>query len=365
MVADAALPRLIDQTRDSIRAWLASLGEEAYRAEQIHRGILRLTPISQMSDLPRGLRVSLAEAFTEGYPVPARWIEGEGEGADRFLFTLPDGEAVESVRIGPLEDYTACLSTQVGCGLRCAFCASGKFGLTRNLSVGEIVGQVLALRAQTATATGLEGWPSRLVYMGMGEPFQNYSAVLESIKRLTDPTGPGLGARRITLSTAGMVPEIYRFAEEGLQVGLAVSLHAPNSELRRSLMPIEEIYPLKTLLRACQTYIEKSGRRLTFEYILLKGVNDSPAEAKGLVDLFRNWSLVHINLIRYNPIGLTRLEAPKESDARAFVKRLVDGGLDATLRKSPGRNIDAACGQLRGLEYEKAGVRIQPAAMAP
>jgi 23S rRNA (adenine2503-C2)-methyltransferase len=153
-----------------------------------------------------------------------------------------------------------------------------------------------------------------------------------------------------------VIPEIYRFAGEGLQVGLAVSLHAPNSDLRRSIMPVEEVYPLAKLLRACAYYIEKTGRRLTFEYVLLAGVNDTPREAKRMVELFKEWKLVHINLIRYNPIGLTQLKAPGETEARGFLKRLVDGGLQATLRKSPGKSIDAACGQLRGLEYEKAGV---------
>jgi len=348
-------PSLLDLSPRELERWLAEQSEDPYRASQILRWISLQTPIAAMSDLPQGLRSRLQDQFTEGYLASDQGIEGEG--AVRFLFRLKDGEAVESVRIGEPADYTACLSTQVGCGLRCSFCASGKFGWTRNLTQGEILGQVFALRALTAAQSGLDGWPRHLVYMGMGEPFHNYSATLESVRYLIDPNGINFGARRITISTAGLVPEIYRFAEEDLQVGLAVSLHAPSSELRRSLMPIEEVYPLSRLLKACQTYIEKTGRRLTFEYVLLSEVNDTPREARKLIETFKDWRLVHFNLIRYNPIGLTQLKAPSEVEARAFLKRLVDGGLQATLRKSPGKTIDAACGQLRGLEYEKAGVK--------
>jgi 23S rRNA (adenine2503-C2)-methyltransferase len=354
-------PSLLNESTASLQEWLSSIGEQPFHAVQICRWISRLTPIGEMSDLSRELRLALAGAFDDFYPELIQHVGSDNEGADRFLFRLKDGEAVESVRIGPPEDYTACLSTQVGCALRCAFCASGKFGLVRNLSAGEILGQVYALRRETARGTELDGWPRHLVYMGMGEPFQNYGATLDSIRRLIDPKGINFGARRITVSTAGLVPEIYRFAGEDLQVGLAVSLHAPNSELRASIMPIEEIYPLAKLLRACQTYIEKSGRRLTFEYVLLKGINDTPREARKLIEMFKDWKLVHFNLIRYNPIGLTRLQSPSESEARGFVRRLVEGGLQATLRKSPGRSIDSACGQLRGLEYQKAGVVTPPA----
>jgi len=354
VISSPPRPSLLDLSREGLSEWLDNAGEETYRAGQIQHWIHEQVPFAGMHDLPARLRSQLGQTFDEGYLPVVQCVEGEG--ADRFLFRLWDGEAVESVRIGPHEDYTACLSTQVGCGLRCSFCASGKFGLTRNLSVGEIVGQVLALRCETAKACGLDGWPRHLVYMGMGEPFHNYSATLESIRRLMDPKGINFGARRITLSTVGVIPEIYRFAGEDLQVGLAISLHAPNSELRRSIMPIEEVYPLSKLLRACMYYLERTGRRLTFEYVLLAGVNDTPRQAKRMVELFKDWKLVHINLIRYNPIGLTRLKASSETEARGFLKRLVDGGLQATLRKSPGKNINAACGQLRGLEYEKAGI---------
>lgn len=357
MISVSPRPSLLDLSRHSLSQWLDHSGEEAYRAGQIQRWVHDQVPIAGMQDLPSRLRSHLSETFDDGYLPVVQCVEGEG--ADRFLFRLRDGEAVESVRIGPLEDYTACLSTQVGCGLRCSFCASGKFGWTRNLTAGEIVGQVLALRRETAKGSGLDGWPRHLVYMGMGEPFHNYGATLASIRRLIDPKEIDFGSRRITVSTAGYIPEIYRFAAEDLQVGLAVSLHAPNSELRRSIMPVEEVYPLAKLLRACAHYIEKTGRRLTFEYVLLAGVNDTPREAKRMVELFKDWKLVHINLIRYNPIGLTRLKAPSDTEARGFLKRLVDGGLKATLRKSPGKNIDAACGQLRGLEYEKAGIKKQ------
>lgn len=335
---------------------MADCGEPPYRADQVLRWIDALQPISAMSDLPKSLRERVQDTFTEGYPVLDRSVVDENATVDRFLFRLPDGEAVESVRIGPREDYTICISTQVGCGLRCSFCASGKFGLTRNLSEGEILSQIVAVQKETAKDEKVDGWPRHVVYMGMGEPFQNYAASVGSIRTLIDSKRFDFGARRITVSTAGLVPEIYRFADENLQVGLAVSLHAPNSELRKSLMPIEEVYPLPKLLKACRTYIEKTNRRLTFEYVLLKGINDTPREARKLIETFKDWKLVHFNLIRYNPIGLTKLQTPALAEASAFLTRLKEGGLNATLRKSPGREIDAACGQLRGLEYEKAGV---------
>ena len=354
-------PSLLDQSRESLEIWLSSIGQPPYRAGQILSWVNALQPVAEMSDLPQDLRERLAADFKEGFPRLDRIVEGGDEGADRFLFRMGDGEAVESVRIGPPEDYTACISTQVGCELRCSFCASGKFGFGRNLSAGEIFGQILALKNSTVEQGGLDGWPRHIVYMGMGEPFLNYAAVLESMRRLIDPKGPNFGARRITVSTAGMVPEIHRFAEENLQVGLAVSLHAPNSDLRRSLMPLEEVYPLSKLLPACKTYIEKTGRRLTFEYVLLKEINDSPREAKRLVELFREWKLVHINLIRYNPIGLTRLRSPKYQEATAFLKRLQDGGIKATLRKSPGRNINAACGQTARFGIRESGDHLKGA----
>lgn len=352
-------PRLLDQNAATLADWLEDVGEPGYRARQVLKWVDQSRPIQEMSDLPAPLRDLLEDHFEDRYLAPDALVESPDEGTNRFLFRLEDGEAVESVQIGPPDDYTACISTQVGCGLRCSFCASGKFGLVRNLSSGEIVGQILALKKAIAERHPVDGWPRHIVYMGMGEPFQNYRATMDSIRRLIDPEGINFGARRITVSTVGLIPEIYRFAEEDLQVGLAVSLHAPNSELRRSIMPIEEVYPLARLLPACEKYIEKTGRRLTFEYILLKDVNDTPREAKKLIEIFKSWKLVHFNLIRYNPIGLTKLGAPSQPQAKAFLQRLREGGLNATLRQSPGKTINAACGQLRGLEYEKHGVRAR------
>ncbi|MCA9435819.1 MAG: 23S rRNA (adenine(2503)-C(2))-methyltransferase RlmN, partial [Candidatus Omnitrophica bacterium] len=333
---------LLDQSVDSLEGWLTEAGEPAYRSRQILKWVDQLQPIDSMSDLPAPLRELLKEKFTDEYIDTSECIESEDEGTNRFLFRLKDGEAVESVQIGAPEDYTACISTQVGCGLRCSFCASGKFGLVRNLSPGEIVGQILSLRKVISQRHGVDGWPRHIVYMGMGEPFQNYQATMDSIRRLIDPQGINFGVRRITVSTVGLVPEIYRFAEEDLQVGLAVSLHAPNSDLRKSIMPIEEVYPLSRLFPACEKYIEKTGRRLTFEYILLKDINDGPKEAKKLVEIFKSWKLVHFNLIRYNPIGLTRLRPPSPPQAKAFLHRLREGGLHVTLRQSPGKKINAA-----------------------
>ncbi len=348
---------LLDQDAVSLGKWFEDIGEPNYRARQVLKWIDQLEPIQAMSDLSAPLRDLLSERYSDDYLDTSECIESVDEGTNRFLFKLQDDEAVECVQIGPAEDYTACISTQVGCGLRCSFCASGKFGLVRNLSPGEIVGQILSLRKVISKKQNVDGWPRHIVYMGMGEPFQNYRATMDSIRRLIDSEGINFGVRRITVSTVGLVPEIYRFANEDLQVGLAVSLHAPNSDLRRSIMPIEEVYPLSRLLTACEKYIEKTGRRLTFEYVLLKDINDGPKEAKKLIETFKKWKLVHFNLIRYNPIGMTKLRPPAPAQAKAFMNRLRDGGIHVTLRQSPGKKINAACGQLRGLEYEKHGVR--------
>ena len=258
MISASPRPSLLDLSRESLSQWLDHSGEEAYRAGQIQRWVHDQVPIAGMQDLPSRLRSHLSETFDDGYLPVVQCVEGEG--ADRFLFRLRDGEAVESVRIGPLEDYTACLSTQVGCGLRCSFCASGKFGWTRNLTAGEIVGQVLALRRETAKASGLDGWPRHLVYMGMGEPFQNYGATLESIRRLIDPKEINFGARRITISTAGDDPGDLPFRGRGSckwgwrSLSMPPTRTAPEYHAGRGGLPTGQTAPrLRVLYRENRT----------------------------------------------------------------------------------------------------------------
>jgi 23S rRNA (adenine2503-C2)-methyltransferase len=241
----------------------------------------------------------------------------------------------------PARDWTTvCLSTQVGCKMGCVFCASGKCGFARNLSAGEIV-------AQFQQVTDLRGRrPDNIVYMGMGEPFDNYDEVLKSIRILNHPDGLNVGARRITISTCGVIPGIRRLAEEGLQVELSVSLHAPNHELRRKLMPVENKYPLDELLASCVDYTAKTKRFVTFEYTLILGVNDSVDNAHELADHLRPFSC-RVNLIPLSPVEEFQGEAPPRAAIEAFQRTLENRGVSVTLRESKGKSLDAACGQLR------------------
>jgi len=329
-----------DLTLSDLRRTMEAWGERAYHADQVFRWLYqrRAGAFSEMTDLGKDLRARLDEAFT--LALPEKVEVASGRDAEKRLLRLRDGLLVECVRIASQKGDTACLSTQAGCLLACAFCASGRARPVRNLSPGEIVGQLLALLA--------DGSPiGNVVFMGMGEPFLNYHSVMKSIQILETPEGLKMGARRLTISTAGMVPEIYRFAAEGSQVNLAVSLNAPNDEIRRKLMPIARYYPMDRLLTACRHYVEVTRRRLSFEYILIQGVNDARPHALELARLVRG-ALFHVNLIPYNPISPCRLRAPKSDRVRAYAEWLRDGGVTATIRRSPGREIHAACGQLAG-----------------
>ncbi len=240
---------------------------------------------------------------------------------------------------------TVCLSTQAGCAMQCAFCATGKSGLRRNLSAGEIVGQVLYFARQLRTGDSPTGI-TNVIFAGMGEPLVNYEATWEAIERLNDPAGFGLGARHMTISTAGWVPGIERLAQEKLQVGLAVSLHAPDDALRSKLMPINRRYPVAQLMAAGQKHTQQTGRRLSFEYILIAGINDSAAQAQKLAALLKGM-LCHVNLIPLNPVPGNPWRPPTRAIIQAFENVLMKAGIPTTLRVERGADIQAACGQLR------------------
>ncbi len=346
---------LLDLSREELEATLAAWGQPRFRARQVWRWLYvnLVSQIDEMRNLPAALRTQLGGQFVVSAVSPVRTLRSEDGHTEKVLLQLADGQAVETV----LMDYdgrrTVCVSSQVGCALRCAFCATGLGGWNRNLSAGEIVEQVLyyARLVRGASETTPAQAITNVVYMGMGEPFLNADAVRRSIAILNDPEGFNLGARRVTVSSSGIVPGIERLGAEGLPIGLAISLHAPTDELRDRLVPVNRKHPLGSLIPACRTYTERTHRRVTFEYALIDGVNDSPADADALARLLRGL-LCHVNLIPLNPVaGLPYQPSPHERVV-AFGARLRAQGINATLRVSRGADIQAGCGQLRGSPRE-------------
>jgi len=346
---------------EKIRTILAEWGEPAYRFRQVYEGATRglAADYSELTSLPAALRGRLADA------APLRELEVTDEresrdGTIKLAFRTGDGFPLEAVAMRHRSHRTACLSSQSGCPLACTFCATGAMGLGRNLTEGEIVEQLLVLARIVRDRGG--GRIGNVVMMGMGEPFLNYDAVLGACRLMTDPAGHGLGARHVAISTAGWVPGIERLAAEPLQLRLALSLHAPNDELRTQLMPVTKRYPLERLMAACRDYRARTGRRVFVEYLLLEGVNDSRREAAELARLLGGEGF-HVNLIAYNPTAAGyRGSAPER--VSAFAAELRRGGVPASYRRSHGSDIEAACGQLavkgaaaRRRELRRAAVR--------
>ena len=326
---------------EELQSLCKEAGQPAFRGAQLWQWlqVQGATDWAQMGNLPRALKEALAETHT---PEPAKILKESGDpgGIRKWLVGLADGESVETVLIPARDRNTVCVSTQVGCKMGCAFCASARCGFARGLTAGEIVAQVQLV------AVALGQRPDNVVYMGMGEPFDNYDATLKSVRLLNHPDGLNIGARRITLSTSGVVPGIRRLAGEGLQVELSVSLHAPNPELRRKLMPVENKYPMGDLLRECADYTARTKRHITFEYTLIKGVNDSVRDAEELAGRLRRFPC-RVNLIPLSPVEEFSGEAPPREAMEAFLRILEKRGVEGTLRESKGKGVDAACGQLR------------------
>lgn len=318
---------------------LPRIGRQLYR--WIHRK--RVFDLSAMTDLPKALRDSLQERDTLFALKVVDKQRSEKSKTSKVLLECLDGEQVEAVLLRHVNRVTFCLSSQAGCALNCSFCATGQSGFRRNLTAAEIVEQALHLAHMEELP---ENITPNLVYMGMGEAFQNYDAVMDSISLLTHGEGMGIGARKITLSTAGDVPGIERFSEESLQLRLSVSLHAAEDSLRSSLVPLNRRYPLKDLYRALQQYQERRGRQITIEWTLMKDINDSPAHARQLIRFIDGLDAV-VNAIPWNPVsGLPYAPSPWKAQ-QAFIGTLKQAGIKATLRRERGGDIDAACGQLR------------------
>ncbi len=322
-----------------------TLDLKPFQGKQIFRWIhqKKVFEFDRMTDLSKNLRKKLSDHCVANQLELVRFSTSErSTGTKKALFRLSDGETVESVLIRDRDRSTICLSTQVGCAVKCEFCATGMSGYTRNLTPGEIVEQALYLLKDEEMG---ERTPN-IVYMGMGEPFRNYDATVASIRLLMNPDGLGIGARKITVSTVGEIKGIEQFGEEAWQVRLSISLHAANDTLRSRLIPLNRKYPLEKLLNAVRQYTESSGRQITFEWTLLDGVNDSQQDARELIDLARTVK-ASVNLIPYNPVSGLGFAPPPIGRCEAFRDELTNAGIAATLRKERGQDIDAACGQLR------------------
>ncbi|MCJ7604627.1 MAG: 23S rRNA (adenine(2503)-C(2))-methyltransferase RlmN [Dehalococcoidales bacterium] len=349
---------ITDFTKQQIEDLVVSLGEPAYRSRQIlNRVYQRLAwTFEEMADLPRGLREKLSDKLPV-HGLEEQHLQTGADGTVKGLFRLADGKTVEAAlmlyrKSGGGGRCTVCVSTQVGCGIGCPFCATGKQGFERDLTGGEMVDQVLYfaryLRDLSRESAEHENLPNitNIVFMGMGEPLANYDELWKAIENLNSPEAFGLGARNITISTAGLVPQIIRLGREKLQVGLAVSLHAGTNELRDKLVPLNRKYPLEELMAACREYYTGSGRRVSFEYVLFRGVNDSLQEARSLAALLRGLNC-HVNLIPANETGNRNYQPPPGPAVTAFQDELRRLNIKTTVRQSRGRDIDAGCGQLR------------------
>lgn len=343
-------PLIYDLDLPALEEALARWGEPPYRALQIWQGLYRKLWDSpeKFTNLPRSLRLLLDDNFSFSALQPTTVLESSDGGTRKTLFSLSDHLAIEAVLMRYSKRRTLCISSQAGCAMGCVFCATGQMGYRRNLTSGEIVEQVIYYARQLAQAGEQV---TNIVVMGMGEPFHNYDETLAAIERLNHPEGLNLGARRFTISTVGLIPAIKRFTSEKRQVNLAISLHAADDELRASMLPIDRKYPLNDLLAACQAYVETTGRRITFEWALIREVNDTPEQAARLVErlqpFIRNGAaLCHVNVIPLNPTRNYRGKATTRERAEAFKAILEAAGIPCTIRMRRGIDIQAGCGQL-------------------
>ena len=355
-MADALDVRSCD--KQELTAYMKSLGQPGFRGNQLFRQAQKLAApsVAAMTDLPLALREQLQEKALLTTPqVVTERISRDGETA-KLLLEFADGERVEMAlmlyrREQSRDRATCCVSCQSGCAMGCRFCATGMFDRFRSLTAGEIVAQV-QLADDLARRLGFDG-VSNLVYMGMGEPLANADNVLKSIRLLNDGDGMDIGARRITVSTCGLVPKIYEMADWGLQIGLAVSLHAAEDEKRRQLMPVASRWSVAELMAACEHFRERTGRRVTCEYALIKGVNDSAADAEALAKLLTGKGIL-VNIILANALPERGIEASDAETCAAFCRILEKAGIEPQIRESRGRDIEAACGQLRKRQNETA-----------
>jgi 23S rRNA (adenine2503-C2)-methyltransferase len=360
-MADARV-NLLDLTRPELEAWCIERGGKAFRARQLFQWIYKRaeTDFGAMTDLAKDFRAQLAGVAEIRLPeIITR--QDAADGTVKWMLKAGDAtkgnQGIEMVYIPEVGRATLCISSQVGCAMDCSFCSTAQQGFNSNLSTAEIVGQVLLAQKELGFKAGDERIISNVVLMGMGEPLANFRNVVPALRILLDELGLDFSRRRLTLSTSGLVPQIYKLAEES-NVALAVSLHAPDDELRSQLVPINRRHNIAELLEACWAYIdEANGRSITFEYVMLDGVNDSPAQARALARLLRGHP-AKVNLIPFNPFPGTQYQRSRPEVIRAFLDQVLKGGVMATIRKTRGDDIDAACGQLAGRVINRTTSRL-------
>lgn len=327
--------------QEELIAQLTAKGYPAFRAKQIRDWLDRgVTDFDQMTNLPKDLRQTLAELYSVPGVKILRKLVSAIDGTVKYLFQLDDGETVESVLMQYKHGWSQCLSTQVGCKMGCTFCATGMGGFIRNLSAAEMIGQIEAAQQDTGVRV------SSIVLMGMGEPLDNYEQVVRFLRMLGEEGGVHIGMRHISLSTCGVVPGIYRLMEEQIPLTLSISLHAPNDEIRSRSMPVNRRWPIDELLKACRDYIAATGRRISFEYAMIDGLNDSDEHAEELADRLRGM-LCHVNLIPVNAVKGKAQRRSSRERIRSFTTILEKKGINATVRRTLGSDINASCGQLR------------------
>ena len=335
---------LQDLSLAELGALVEEAGEKKFLAGQLWRGLMQGKKISEITDLPKAFKAKLLERF-EDEPVKIIETLTSSDGTEKYLFELADGNVIEGVFMRYKYGNTQCVSTQVGCRMNCAFCASGLNGLIRNLSAGEILAQILVANARHS-GTLEKRAVTNVVLMGSGEPLDNYDRVVKFLRNVTAEGGIAISARNISLSTCGIVPKMYDLAEEGIPVNLTVSLHNADDAERARIMPVAKAYKLADILKACDYYFEKTGRRYIFEYSLIHGENADRAHAEKLISVLRGRPC-HVNLIRLNEVKERALSGADEKEAYRFLGFLEKGGLSATLRRRTGADIGGACGQLR------------------
>ena len=328
-------------TLEQLAEQLKAMGQPAFRAKQIFHWLHQklVTEFSAMTDQPKALLAKLEEEYYIAAPIIQRRQQSR-DGTVKYLFRLADGNCIETVVMRYNYGNTVCVSTQVGCRMGCRFCASTQAGRVRNLEAGEIAAEIYAAQKDIGERI------SHIVLMGIGEPLDNFDNVMDFLTIIFSPEGVNIGMRNISLSTCGIVPQIDRLAEKKLQLTLSISLHAPNNAMRSQMMPVNDAYPVEELIAACRRYQKVTGRRISFEYSMVRGVNDSPATAKELAKLIRGMG-AHVNLIPINPVDGSPYSATDAENVKRFQNMLTELGVNATVRRRLGSDISAACGQLR------------------
>ncbi|HET7628622.1 MAG TPA: 23S rRNA (adenine(2503)-C(2))-methyltransferase RlmN [Bacillales bacterium] len=351
-------------TKDELTSWLVERGEKKFRATQVWEWLYKKR-VTRFADM-KNVNASCIELLEEHFEIETLTEEVKQQSKDgtiKFLFKLADGNVIETVLMRFNYGLSVCVTTQVGCNIGCSFCASGILAKNRDLDAGEIVEQIMKVQHHL-DAAGKDERVSHIVVMGIGEPFDNYANTMNFLRVVNDQKGLSIGARHITVSTSGLAPKIYDFADEDMQVNLAVSLHAPNNELRTRIMKINRAYPIEKVMAAVDYYLKKTNRRITFEYILLKDVNDHKKEARQLAQLLKDKrKLSYVNLIPYNPVGDHPYDRSEKDAILGFYETLLKEGVNCGVRTEHGTDIDAACGQLRSKQIakEKARKKTAPA----